>query len=153
MKRLILLIPLLSAAAAAQVTCTLASLKGTYAVSYMGWLSVVEGSTTTTYPGTILGVISIGWDGKLSGGDAVAGFGPVVDYDIAGTVELKSDCTGTLHIKSQPRTGGQSETEVHRFVYNESKKTMYVAMVDLGPGVYPAIPDPSVREIGVKPED
>ena len=139
MKRLILLIPVLCAVAAAQVNCNMSALAGTYAVSYIGWVTMVQGTSSMTFPGTIVGVISIGHDGKLSGGGAVAGFGPVTDYDISGTVELGSDCTGTLRMKSKPRAGGTAEAEVDRFVFIPDDKMLFATIVDMGPAVYPAV--------------
>ncbi len=140
MKRFILLILALSAVAAAQPNCSLDSIRGTYAVSYIGWVTItLPGVPPVTTPGTILGVVSIGFDGQLSGGGAVSGFGPVTDYDISGTVEIKPDCTGTLRLKSKPRSGGPAGTEVDRFVFNPNEKTLLVTIVDLGPGVYPAV--------------
>jgi hypothetical protein len=140
MKRFILLIPLLCAIAAAQPTCGLGSVVGTYAVSYIGWVTIaLPGTPPMTISGTIVGVVSIDWNGKLSGGGAVSGLGPVADYDIPGTVEIKSDCTGTLRMKPKPRSGGPVGTEIDRFVFSPDDKTLIVTIVDLGPGIYPAM--------------
>ncbi|MGA2271544.1 MAG: hypothetical protein ABSH44_24025 [Bryobacteraceae bacterium] len=140
MKRVILLVLVLSAVAAAQTTCTLNSVAGTYAVSYIGWVTMVlPDAAPVMFSGTIVGVISIGWDGKLSGGAAVSGLGPVADYDISGTAEIKSDCTGTLRMKSKPRAGGAAEPETDRFVFISSDRTLFATVVDLGPGMYPAM--------------
>jgi hypothetical protein len=140
MKRLMLLIPLLSAVAAAQGHCTLMNAAvGTYAVSYIGWVTVGQGASSVTIPGTIVGVISIRWDGTLSGGGAVSGMGPVTDYDISGTVELKPDCTGTLRMKPKRKAGGPAETEIDRFVFVPDQKMLVTTIVDMGAGFYPAI--------------
>ncbi len=141
MKRLALLIPLLCSAAAAQLNCTLHSIAGTYSVSYLGWLTMQQpGGTSVTLPGTILGVVSIGYDGKLSGVTAVAGLGPVVDYEVIGTTELKSDCTGTLRLQVRPKGSTRAyETEIDRFVIDPDAKTLLAIMSDLGPGVYPVV--------------
>jgi hypothetical protein len=72
-------------------------------------------------------------------GGAVSGLGPVADYDISGTVELKADCTGTLRLKSKPRAGGAAESEVDRFIFIPGDKSFIVTVADLGPGVYPAV--------------
>jgi hypothetical protein len=135
MKRVILLVLMLSAVAAAQTNCGLGSIAGTYAASYIGWVFVPQ--TGAALPGTILGVISIGYDGKLSGGGAVSGLGPVVDWDISGTVETKPDCTGTLRMKLKPRAGGPTETETDRFVFFPGDKSLFTTAVDMGPNYYP----------------
>ena len=140
MKRVILLVLVLSAVAAAQTNCNPGAITGTYAVSYIGWVTMVlPGAAPTTFSGTIVGAISIGYDGKLSGGAAVSGLGPVADYDISGTAEIKPDCTGTLRMKSKPRAGGAAEPETDRFVFISGDKTLFVTIVDLGPGMYPAM--------------
>ena len=140
MKRMILLILVLSAVAAAQTTCTLSSVAGTYAVSYIGWVSMaVPGAAPVMFSGTIVGVMSIGYDGKLSGAAAVSGLGPVADYDSSGTVEIKPDCTGTMRYKSKPRAGGAAEPETDRFIFIPSDRSLFATVVDLGPGMYPAM--------------
>jgi hypothetical protein len=140
MKRVILLVLMLSAVAAAQINCTMTSIVGTYAVSYIGWVTMaLPGGGSATFSGTIVGVMSIGYDGKLTGGSAVSGLGPVADYDSSGTVEIKSDCTGTLRYKSKPRAGGAVEPETDRFVFIPGDKSLFATVVDLGSGMYPAM--------------
>jgi hypothetical protein len=142
MKRLIVLILMLSAVAAAQVTCTLDWIRGTYAVSYIGWVSLAQpGGTMVTLPGTIVGVISIGNGGGLSGGGtvSVAGMGPTADYDIFGTAAINSDCTGTLKMKPKPRAGGPAGTQTDRFVFNPVDRSLVTTTVDMGPVYYPTL--------------
>jgi len=145
MKRLIVLILMLSAVAAAQVTCTLDSIRGTYAVSYIGWVSLAQpGGTMVTLPGTIVGVISIGYGGGLSGGGttSMAGMGPTVDWDISGTATVNSDCSGTLKMTPKPRAGGPAGTQTDRFVFNSHDRSLLTTIVDLAQGgqvFYPAI--------------
>ena len=142
MKRAILLVLVLSAVAAAQTTCTVGSVAGTYAVSYIGWISMAgPGGAMLTLPGTIVGVISIGYDGKLSGGGttSVAGMGPPADYDIFGTAAVNADCTGTLKMQPKPRAGGPAGTETDRFIFNPVDKSLFTTIVDLGPVTFPAI--------------
>ena len=112
MKRLILLIPLLAVVAAAQTNCNLSLMPGTYAVSYSGWVTVpMPGAAPVTVPGSILGVISIGYDGKINGAGSVAiAPGPSMDYDVSGTIQINSDCTGTLRLNTKPRLGGPAGT-------------------------------------------
>ena len=94
-----------------------------------------------TLPGTIVGVISIGYDGKLSGGGttSVAGMGPAADYDIAGTATVNADCTGMLKMQPKPRAGGPVGTETDRFIFNPVDKSMFTTIVDLGATTSPAI--------------
>ena len=94
-----------------------------------------------TLPGTIVGVISIGYDGKLSGGGTtgMAGMGPTADYDIFGTATVNADCTGTLKMQPKPRAGGAVGTETDRFIFNPVDKSMFTTIVDLGPVMTPAI--------------
>ena len=145
MKRVILLILVLSAVAAAQTACDLSSITGTYAVSYIGWMSMAQpGGTVLTLSGTIVGVISIGFDGKLSGGGttSAAGMGPPADWDIFGTATVNSDCTGTLKMTPKPRAGGPAGTQTDRFVFNSHDKSFLTTIVDLAQGgqvFYPAI--------------
>jgi hypothetical protein len=101
MKRLTLLILALCPILAAQPQCTAGRVSGTYVVSYDGWaLMPQQGSPLPlTVPGVILGVVSIGYDGTLSGGETVIIAGQTVEYEIAGgSVAINSDCTGTMRI-------------------------------------------------------
>ena len=93
-----------------------------------------------TMSSTLLGVMSIGSDGKLSGVGAMAGMGPVTDYEIWGTVEIKSDCTGTMRMKYKPKGSTSQElTEIDRFIFLPEEKLILATAVDMGPGVYPAM--------------
>jgi len=141
MKRFILLVLVLCAVAAAQPTCGPESIRGTYAVSYLGWMTIAQpGAAPVTMSGTILGVLSIGSDGKLSGVTAVAGLGPVMDYDTWGTVEIKSDCTGTVRMKYKVKgSTGREESEIDRFIFLPEERVILATVVDMGPGVYPAM--------------
>jgi hypothetical protein len=105
---------------AAQQQCTLAHIRGTYAVLYDGWaLFPQPGSPVPlTVPGVIIGVVSIGYDGKVSGAETVIVAGQAVEYEITGgSVELKSDCTGTM--RSLARVKGSSAAPapiIERFI-------------------------------------
>lgn len=139
MKRLILLIPLLAAVAAAQGNCNSGSMPGTYAVAYIGWLSM--GTSPTQFAGTIMGVISIGYDNKLSGTatmGAEAG-APVTDYNVAGFVTFKSACTGTMTLQVTPAVGGPTETEIDRFVFLPDDGTILTTIVSVSLGLNPAV--------------
>jgi hypothetical protein len=120
MKRLMLLTLALCPVLAAQQNCTLAQIRGTYAVFYDGWaLFPQQGSPLPlTVPGVIMGVISIGYDGKLSGAETVIVAGQAVEYEITGgSVELNSDCTGTMRSLARVRGSGQEPAPIiERFV-------------------------------------
>jgi hypothetical protein len=101
MKRFMLLVLALCPVLAAQPQCTAGRVSGTYVVSYDGWaLMPQQGSPLPlTVPGVILGVVSIGYDGTLRGGETVIIAGQAVEYDITGgSVSMNSDCTGTMRI-------------------------------------------------------
>ncbi len=138
MKRAILVMLLLCGVAAAQSVCGIETVRGTYAASYLGWLTFA--GTTTPMPGVIFGVMSIDWNGTLSGTAAVGGMGPVTDYVVSGTVTVNPDCTGTMTMSVKPKTGtGPPETEVDRFIVFPQDKEIRVVMWDIGPAAYPAI--------------
>lgn len=141
MKRLMLLIPLTLAVAAAQPPCSISTIRGTYAVSEFGTLTIIQqDAAPMTATGGIVGVLSVGYDGTISGVAAVSGFGPVTDYDASGAVQVNADCTGTISLKIRPKgTTEWTGSEVDRFVFDQDGKTLVVIVVDLGPGVYPAV--------------
>jgi hypothetical protein len=144
MKRLTMLMLVAFAAAIAQPNCSMDismdMLQGTYAVSYYGTMQIMQpgAASPMTATGGIVGVISIGYDGAISGGAAVSGFGPVTDYEVAGTAQL-TGCVGKLSLKVRPKGVTEWKTEIDRFVLDPDGKTLLVIIVDFGPGVYPAI--------------
>lgn len=144
MKRLTLLMLVAFAAAMAQPNCsmniTMDSLTGTYAVSYYGSMQIMQPGATspTTATGGIVGIISIGSDGAISGAAAVSGFGPVTDYEVAGTAQL-TGCAGKLSLKVRPKGATDWGNEIDRFVLDPDGKTLVVIITEFGPGVYPAI--------------
>ena len=70
----------------------------------------------------------------------MSGFGPVTDYEVAGTAQVNADCTGEISLKVRPKgTTDWTGTEVDRFVFDVEGKTLVVIIVDFGPGVYPAV--------------
>ena len=140
MKRLILLMLVALAVASAQPNCSLQTLRGTYAVSYWGIIQVMQpGAAPAAVSGGIVGAISIGYDGTVSGAAAVSGMGPVTDYEVGGTAQVNPDCTGKLSLKVRPKGTQQWGTETDRFVFDPDTKTLLVIIVDLGPGVIPAV--------------
>ncbi len=141
MKRLMLLILMAFAVASAQPFCSMDTIRGTYAVSYYGALTIMQPSAAPmTVTGGIVGVLSINYDGAVSGVAAVSGLGPVTDYEVAGTAQMTNSCTGTVSMKVRPKGSKDwTGTEVDRFVVDPEGKTLVVIVMDLGPGVYPAI--------------
>ena len=138
MKRLVLLTLFLgSVAATAQSNCTMQNLAGTYAISYSGYLAYTfEGAPPPVY-GTIFGVVSVGFDGTISGGATMNVIGyPSAEYAVPGQVILNADCTGTLNL--QPYVKGfpeSAETEIDRFVFNKTSHTMMLTVVSAGEGL------------------
>ncbi len=121
MKRLLIPVLALCGVLAAQPQCTIGTVRGTYAVSYAsGWaLMPQQGSALPlALPGVILGVVSIGYDGTLSGGETVIIAGQAKEYDINGKVEINSDCTGTLRILTKEKgvSAGPAMPVLERFV-------------------------------------
>ncbi|SPE35304.1 exported hypothetical protein [Candidatus Sulfopaludibacter sp. SbA6] len=142
MKRIVLLMVVLCAVAAAQPTCYTSSVAGTYVISYMGWLTMaVPGAAPMTASGGIFGVMSIDYDGTVSGTGAVSGLGPVTDYVTSGTLTIKPDCTGAIKMTSKPKgtSGPATEVEVDRFVFLPDVGEIHAVVWNMGPGVYPAL--------------
>ena len=120
MKRLMLLTLALCPVLAAQQHCTLQQIRGTYAVSYDGWALLPQQGAPLplTVPGVIMGVISIGYDDKLSGAETVIVAGQAMEYEITGgSVELNSDCTGTMRSLARVKGSGQEPAPIiERFI-------------------------------------
>jgi hypothetical protein len=114
MKRMLMLVLALCPVVAAQTPCTVASVRGTYVVSYSGWALMPEQGAPLplTVPGVILGVVSIGHDGSLSGGETMIVAGQTQEYLITGTVEINSDCTGTLRISTKVKGSSDKPSPV-----------------------------------------
>jgi hypothetical protein len=101
----------------------LTTLRGTYLVSYVGFIAT---QTETTY-GTLLGVISIdpSKTPSISGGVTFTGFGPARLVPTVGTVEVSADCTGTIKLGNPDSGAG----EVDQFFYDRDSKTLHVTAV------------------------
>lgn len=129
MKRLILLIFATSAVIMAQPECSLQTLRGTYAVSYGGFVTTASGSAYVT----ILGIVSIdpSQSPTVSGGITFTGFGPVALFlPASGSVQVNSDCTGTLTL-GNPSAGN---AEVDQFLYDRDTKSLVVTAVRISLG-------------------
>lgn len=137
MKRIILAMLLLCGIAAAQPNCGMETVRGTYAVSYIGW--VAFDATTPPIPGVIFGIISIDWNGALSGVASIGGLGPVTDYEVvSGTIKINPDCTGTIQMTSKPKEGGPATSEVDRIIVFPKENEIRAIISEL-PGTYPAM--------------
>lgn len=141
MKRLLLLAPMALAMAWAQPYCSMDTLRGTYVVSYYGaTIFMQQGAAPATTTGGIVGVVSIGYDGSVAGIELVSGIGPVSDWEVAGTIQLTGNCTGAISLKVKPKGAPNwVAAEVDRFVADPEGKALTVIMVDIGPGIYPAV--------------
>lgn len=141
MKQLLVSVLMFGAVAAAQQPCNTNMMVGTYIKSYSGWVTMEQpGAAPFTFFGSIFGVVSIDYAGKITGAGAISGFGPVTDYEVTGTVEIKPDCTGTIRQASKPKgSTGSGTPEVHRFVFIPGERRILATIVDMGPGMYPAV--------------
>jgi hypothetical protein len=119
MKRLMLLLLALCPVLAAQTQCLVDNVRGTYAVSYNGWALIPQQGSPLplTVPGVILGVVSIGNDGTLTGGETVIIAGQAKEYEITGSVAINVDCTGTMRILTKVKgSSDKPATVIERFV-------------------------------------
>lgn len=128
MKRIMMLVLAWCPVLAAQPQCSVVDVRGTCAVAYdNGWaLMPQQGSPLPlTVPGVILGVVSIGYDGTLTGGETVIIAGLAQEYDISGSVTINSDCTGTFQILTKLKGSSDKPAPV---------KERFVAMVGVPGG-------------------
>jgi hypothetical protein len=90
---------------------------------------------------TVLGLISIGHNGTLSGVATVtAGVGPAQDVEISGTVVVNANCTGTLTLHTKAKgSSDEPGTEVSKIIILPEEKQFLDLIVDMGPDVYPAV--------------
>jgi hypothetical protein len=141
-KRLMILLLIAFAGAFAQTTCSMDMIAGTYVISVSGALTIVQpGQAPTTASGTIFGIVSISWDGTTSGAGTVSVMGPPVDYEVLGTTQLNTNCTGTIQLKTRlkgSRGPYNAGTETDRFVFDAKSNTILTTIVDFGPTMFPA---------------
>ena len=136
MKKLMLMIPMAFAVAAAQVPCSLDGLRGTYAVYESGSMTVQLPTGPSTMTGGVVGVLSIGYDGRIGGFASVSGNGNPIEFEGAGAVQINPDCTGKLTLKWRIKgTGAWILPETDKFVYDQEGRTIYLIAIDMGPGV------------------
>ncbi|MEK7407073.1 MAG: hypothetical protein AAB225_18530 [Acidobacteriota bacterium] len=81
----------------AQGECGLHSVRGTWAMTALGWATPLQTPEAGPVPIVMIGVAVIDHTGRMTGpGTAVWG-GQVLDYELVdGTVQVNADCTGTL---------------------------------------------------------
>jgi len=124
----VLLAVWLCSALPAQVQCSSQSLRGNWSVSMLGWAIPTApgpwGAADQTVPIVGLGVAVIDHTGKVTGPGTAVMAGVIFDYELAGTVEVNSDCTGlvkySLKIKGFPNLPGYIE----RFVLDPARQEM-----------------------------
>lgn len=124
----VLLAVWLCSALPAQPQCSSQSLRGTWSVSMLGWAIPTAdgpwGTANQTLPIVGLGVAIIDHTGKMTGPGTAVMAGVIFDYELAGTVEVNSDCTGlmkySLKIKGFPNLPGYIE----RFVLDVNRQEM-----------------------------
>ncbi len=136
MKRIMLLILVLCAVAAAQPRCGVESIHGTYAVFYDGWVVLPGSPFPLTLPGLIMGVISIDFGGKVSGAETVVVLGQRLEYEVLdGSVEIKTDCTGTARTRFKLKGSSQPPFEVTEkiIVLPEDKEIRTIVTDPTGP--------------------
>jgi hypothetical protein len=135
------------AIAQGQSTCKegIESIRGTYLVSYQGYLTMPDPknpySTPTMFPGAILGVMSIDSNGKLSGTATLAGLTSVAEYVSEGTVTLKADCTGVMKFSSTNKETNYSDSEVDKFIalINGNDVEIHAIMANVSQGIVPVV--------------
>ena len=138
MIRLLLALALIGGTAMAQ-NCNLSMMLGTYAVSYQGTLAAPQpAGPPAMLPGFILGVLSINYDGTISGGATINVGGEMAEYEGTGTIELKRGCSGTITLRMGVKgIAGPPSEEVDRFVFLPTERELRVMMYKVSmPVVY-----------------
>ena len=118
----------------AQPSCTMDSVRGTWAFADLGWtVPLGSGTSAVASPVTGIGVFSIDSSGKMTGsgttisGTGIAGTpipaGEVLDFDFTGTVEITSECNGVMRYSVQLKgTPAPLPVQfIERFVYSLHK--------------------------------
>jgi hypothetical protein len=110
-----------------QPACSISTLRGTYAISYIGFITTASGPTYVT----ILGVVSIdpAESPNISGAITFTGFGPMFVL-VSGTAQVNSDCTGTLRLGNP----GVPPTELDQIIYDRDSKSLLATSVHVAAG-------------------
>jgi len=81
----------------AQAECGLHSVRGVWSSSAIGWAIPLQAPTAGPLPIVMLGVTTIDYAGKMTGGGTAVWGGEVLDYEFAdATVTVNADCTGVM---------------------------------------------------------
>jgi hypothetical protein len=142
----ILAVLCLALAAQAQSNPGLQWMRGTYYVSYTGYLVIPSSDPAnpfgTPVPGIISGILSIDASGNISGTAYVSLAGAVVEYESRGTVTMKTDISGTMNIESRVAgtDGDWGTNEVDKFVVLRDEKEIHTVMISTAEGALPVGP-------------
>ena len=125
----VLLVVWLCSVLPAQPQCSSQSMRGNWSMSLLGWaIPKAEGTwgaAGQTLPIVGLGVASIDHAGKMTGPGAHVLAGLAFDWEMTGTVEVNSDCTGlmkySMKIKGFPNLPGLL---IERFVLDPVRQEM-----------------------------
>lgn len=143
MKRFVLLLLLAAGTAAAQKPtpnlseCRLSHVQGTYVAAYQGWMLNPTSTPPMQFPVAIMGVLSFGPSGAVSGAvTAIYPSGKVTNEVLPGSVvDIKPDCTGTGTFSCRRKGSADPPTnEIHRFVYLRETGEFQVIMEDVERG-------------------
>jgi len=146
MKRLAVVLLLAAGTAVAQAPashapeCTLHHARGTYVVTYQGWVASPPPSTTAPFFGVIMGVFSVNEAGAITGNATMnSPFGKSVYEMTEGSLlEINPDCTGTMTLYSRViGTTDPPGKEIDRFVYLRETGEFVVMMDTLEWGYIP----------------
>jgi hypothetical protein len=109
--------------------CTPYMLRGTYIVSYSGFITTASASAYVT----LFGVVSIdpSQDQSITGAVTVTGLGPTPMFiPTSGKALLNPDCTGTLNVGA----AGGPPTEIDQFVYDINSATIFATTLSIQAG-------------------
>ena len=150
MKQIVLVLAMILAfsviaAAQMQPACSIGSIQGTYLVSYQGLLTIPDPTnpyaTPTLFPGVILGVMSIGPNGNISGTSTLAGLSEVAEYESIGTLTLNAGCTGVMRFTNRNKKTGYTDSEEDKFIVvaKDSDREIQAITTNVGAGIVPVM--------------
>jgi hypothetical protein len=94
----------LSLAPAWAQTCSSTTVRATYSVTCSGFLS--PAANTPQVPASIIGTITIEFNGVVAGAAKMSLGGGILDQAVAGNVVINNDCTGS--VSYDQKINGQS---------------------------------------------
>jgi hypothetical protein len=74
--------------------CSTATIRGTYSVTCTGFVSPAPGAPQM--PASVLGTVTTAWNGGVTGATKMSVGGTIVNQTVTGTVNVNSDCTGSV---------------------------------------------------------